>query len=120
MEHLGIEDVLWDNEGRKRGELVSLEVQLEGSLATERTVKALEKQVSWGKGACPWDVATVELKRALREQLGLNELIEKIGNGLEWNASDLKEYASRARELALQVKVALKFSIHERVTDKSV
>ena len=120
LETLEMADVLWDNEGRRRGELLALEVQLEEGLAIERTVKALEKQVSWGKGACPWDVSTIELKRALRERLGLTELTQKIITGWQWTTHDLKPYADTARDLAEQVKVALNFSVHEKVTDTQI
>ncbi|MBW4660295.1 MAG: DUF3854 domain-containing protein [Drouetiella hepatica Uher 2000/2452] len=120
LEELSIFDVLWDNEGRRRGELLALEVQLEEGLAIERTIKALEKQASWGKGACPWDVSTIELKRALRERLGFNELIVKITEGWEWTIYDLKPYADKARELSELSKIVLNFSIHERVTDTQI
>ena len=120
LERLTVDDVLWDKEGRRRSELLALEVQLEKELATERTVKAIEKQVSWGKGICPWDVSTSELKRALRERLGLNELIEQMLQGWSWTKYDLDPIAQVAREFSEQIKAALHFSIHERVSDAQI
>lgn len=41
LDSLTLEDVLWDNEGRRRGELLNLEVQLFPGVAIDRTTKAL-------------------------------------------------------------------------------
>jgi Domain of unknown function (DUF3854) len=120
LESLTVDDVLWDKEGRRRKQLLALEVQLEKELAAERTAKAIEKQVSWNKGICPWDVSTAELKRALREKLGLNDLIEKMVQGWSWTKYDLASFAQVARELSEPIKVALHFSISEKVADTQI
>lgn len=120
LENVTIDDVLWDNQGRRRSELLALEVQVNRELGAERTVKALEKQASWNKGICVWDAPTIELKRALRELLGINELIEKMAQGWEWTKHDLKPYADKARGLQEQVKAVLAFSITEKVADTQI
>lgn len=53
LDQLTLEDVLWDKAGRRRGELLNLEAQLFPGVASDRTAKALEKQVTWNQGYCP-------------------------------------------------------------------
>jgi hypothetical protein len=120
LDSLTLEDVLWDNEGRRRGELLNLEVQLFPGVAIDRTAKALEKQATWNQGYCPWDISGSELRRWLRSKIGLDELISKIRSGWQWCKYDLKPYADRARELAPQVKVALHYSITNAISDTQI
>jgi len=120
LDSLSLEDVLWDNNGRRRQELVALEVQLEPALAIERVVKHLDKQLTWNKGLCPWDIPTLKLKQALRQALDFDTLIAQIRDGWEWTSYDLKPYAAKARSLSEQIKVALRFSIHDGVSDVQI
>ncbi|MBE9182466.1 DUF3854 domain-containing protein [Oculatella sp. LEGE 06141] len=120
LDSITLEEVIWDNEGRRRGELLNLEAQLFPGLASDRTVKALERQAQWGQGYCPWDVSTAELRRVLREKLKLNEIIEKMQHGWEWCKYDLAPYAAIAREFIPQIKVALNFTITDRVSDTQI
>lgn len=120
LDSLSLEDVLWDNNGRRRQELVALEVQLEPELAIDRVVKHLDKQLTWKKGLCPWDIPTLKLKQALRQALDFDTLIAQIQQGWEWTSYDLKTYAAKARSLAEQIKVALRFSIHDGVSDVQI
>jgi hypothetical protein len=120
LDTLSLEDVLWDNNGRRRQELVALEVQQEPELASERVVKNLDKQLTWNKGLCPWDIQTLKLKQAMRQALDFDMLIAKIQQGWEWTSYDLKPYAVKARSLAEQIKVALRFSIHDGVSDVQI
>jgi len=120
LDSLSLEDVLWDNNGRRRQQLVALEVQQEPELASERVVKHLDKQMTWNKGLCPWDVYTLKLKQTMRQALDFDELIAKIQQGWEWTSYDLKPYATKARALAEQIKVALRFSIHDGVSDVQI
>lgn len=46
LDVLAIYDVLWGNDGRRRGELLNLEPQLSPGLAVDRPVRVLEKQPS--------------------------------------------------------------------------
>jgi len=120
LESLTLEDVLLDNEGKRRGELLNLEVQLFPGVAADRTARALEKQVTWNQGYCPWDISGSELRRSLRSKIGLDELIAKIRDGWQWCKYELKPYPDRARELAPQVKVALHYSITNTMSDTQI
>jgi hypothetical protein len=120
LDSLTLEDVLWDNEGRRRGELLNLEVQLFPEVAIDRTAKALEKQATWNQGYCPWDISGSELRRWLRTQIGIDELLAKIRSGWQWCKYDLKPYADRARELTQQIKVALHYTITEGMSDTQI
>ena len=120
LDSLTLEDVLWDKEGRRRGELLNLEVQLFLGVASDRTTRALEKQATWNQGYCPWDISGSELRRWLRAQIGLDELIAKIRFGWQWCKYDLKPYADRARELTQQIKVALHYTITNTMSDTQI
>lgn len=120
LENLTVDDVLWDNEGRRRGELLNLEAQLFSGVAIDRTSRALEKQAAWNQGFCPWDISHAELRRRIRNEVGLNELIEKMQAGWTWTRYDLAPYATRARALTPQIKVALHFTITEGMSDTQV
>ncbi|NJR50642.1 MAG: hypothetical protein HC780_14800 [Leptolyngbyaceae cyanobacterium CSU_1_3] len=115
-----LEDVQWDNEGRRRGELLNLEGQLFPGVALDRTARALEKQAAWNQGYCPWDISGSELRRWLRTQIGLDELIAKLCAGWHWCRYDLKPYADRARELTRPIKVALHYTITQDMSDTQI
>jgi hypothetical protein len=103
------EFVLWDKDGKRRSELLSLEVQLHPRLAIERDIKALERQVRWQQGLlCPWDLSHAELRRSLRAKLGLYRFLDP---DQEWTAYDLEADAAPARALAPQIQVGLNFTI---------
>ena len=120
LETLTVADVLWDANGRRRTEILNLEAQLLPKWAIERSVKALEKQAQWQQGYCPWDFSHTELRRQLRQALGFDELIEKLLQGQEWTKYDLAVVAAKARALAPQIKVALNFTIHAKVSDVQI
>jgi hypothetical protein len=117
---LSVEDVLWDNEGRRRGELLNLEAQLFPGVASDRSAKALEKQANWNQGYCPWDLSHEELRRRLRNKIGLDELIAKLRAGWKWTKYDLAPYAKQARALKAQVRVALHFTITDGMSDVQI
>jgi hypothetical protein len=120
IDSLTVEDVLWDNEGRRRSEIVSLEVLRSPQLATDRTIRALEKQFAWGKGVCPWDISTLELRRAMLEKLGMTDLVDRIIKGWTWTKHDLKPFADLARRYREQIKTVLHFTINDRVSDTQI
>lgn len=120
LENLTVDDVLWDNEGRRRGELLSLEAHLFPDVGIDQTSKALEKQASWNQGLCPWDISHAVLRRRIRDTVGLTELIKKMQAGWTWTRYDLVPYATRARVLTPQIKVALHFTITESMSDTQV
>ena len=120
LETLTVEDCLWDNDGRRRGELLALEGLLHPGVALDRTARALEKQASWNQGYCPWDIANAPLRRWLLVKIGIDKLLAKLREGWRWCRYDLKGAAARARALAAQIKVALHFTIRESMSDTQV
>ncbi|MBD2018835.1 DUF3854 domain-containing protein, partial [Leptolyngbya sp. FACHB-36] len=117
LEALTVEDVLWDNHGRRRQALLNLEAQLFPDVARDGTVKALEKQASWNQGVCPWDLSGVELRRKLRQTLGLNAFLDP---NLEWTKYDLCACASKIREQAALVRHVLNFTVTDKVSDVQI
>lgn len=120
LDSLTLDDILWDNEGRRRGELLNLEAQLFPGVALDRAAKALEKQATWNQGYCPWDISGSELRRWLRSQIGLDELIARLRSGWQWCKYDLKPYADRARQLTRPIKVALHYTITHAMSDTQI
>ena len=120
LEDLALEDILADREGRWRGELLNLEAQLFPDAALDRTVKALEKQRSWRQFLCPWDIPGTELRREIRDKLGLTKFIRKAATGWEWTADDLATISDMARQYAPAIKAHLNFTINDRVSDTQI
>ncbi|HEY9827542.1 MAG TPA: plasmid replication protein, CyRepA1 family [Stenomitos sp.] len=120
LEELSLQDILLDREGRTRGELLNLEAQLYPGLALDRTVKALERQASWKQHLCPWDIPGTELRREIREKLGLTAFIRKAATGWEWTRDDLAEIAALARQFAPAVKAHLNFTCSEEISDVQI
>lgn len=116
-EEVTSELVRWDNDGRRRGELLNLETMLHPDVAIERDVKGLEKQASWNQGIVPWDVGTAELRRRLRVELKLNDFLDP---DKEWTKHDLKPYADKARGLKPQIKLGLNFSITDGMSETQI
>jgi hypothetical protein len=114
---LTLEQVLWDKDGRTRGELLELENLCHLDVATDRTVGTLEKQFAWGKGLTPWDVSNAELRSQLRKLLGLEKYLDP---DREWSKLEVAEDALKIRELAQQVKVGLNFTVSDKVGDVQV
>ncbi|PSB14757.1 hypothetical protein C7B65_25910 [Phormidesmis priestleyi ULC007] len=113
-ESLTLSDVLADKDGRRRGELLNLENQMCPGLAVDRTARALEKQAGWNQGLCPWDISGVELRRLLREKLGLEEFLTPTR---EWTKYDLKDCADQIRAYSQQVKLLLNFTVNPETSN---
>jgi hypothetical protein len=111
-EALTVELVIEDKNGRCRGELLNLEAQLFPRLAADRTARALERHASWHQGLCPWDISKAELRRLLREKLGLNDFLDLEK---EWTEADLEPYANLARQYGGQVKQLLNLTISNQL-----
>lgn len=120
LETLTLEDVLWDNEGRRRGELLNLESLLDAEVAIDQATRALEKQATWNQGHCPWDIPGAALRRQLWLRVGLDELIHQILAGWVWCKYDLKPYADRARAISVHIKTVLHFTIRAEMSDTQV
>lgn len=120
LEDLTIDDCLWDNNGRRRGEILNLESLLFPDVALDRSAKSLERQATWNQGYCPWDFSHTELRRRVREQIGLTELLDRARNGEQWCKYDLQVYADRARQFSADIKLTLHFTISDRVSDVQI
>ncbi|HEY9661395.1 MAG TPA: hypothetical protein V6C65_23310, partial [Allocoleopsis sp.] len=117
LDELSIEEVLADKEGRRRGELRSLEEVLYPGVAVDRTVKALENQLKWNQSLCPWDISSAALRREIRERLGLTDFLDP---DQEWTKDDLYPYAAKARQWSPQIKQALHLTITEGMSDVQI
>ncbi|MBD3886601.1 DUF3854 domain-containing protein [Phormidium tenue FACHB-886] len=117
LDELTLADVLADKEGRRRGELRSLEELFYPDVAVDRTVKALESQLKWNQSLCPWDISSAALRRALRERLGLTDFLDQ---NKEWTKYDLYDYACKARQWAAQIKQALSLTITADMSDVQI
>jgi hypothetical protein len=120
LETLTLQDIMLDREGRTRGELLNLEAQLYEGVALDRTVKALERQAAWRQALCPWDISGTELRREIRDRLGLTQFIRRAATGWEWAKADLEEIAGVARQFAPAIKAHLNFTITEEMSDVQV
>ncbi|HEY9662704.1 MAG TPA: plasmid replication protein, CyRepA1 family [Allocoleopsis sp.] len=117
LEELTLEDVIADKEGRRRGELRSLEELLYPGVGVDRSVKALEKQLKWNRSLCPWDISSAALRQVLREKLGLKDFLDP---DKEWTKYDLHSYASKAREWAPQIRQGLNLAVTENMGDVQI
>ncbi|WDD35937.1 DUF3854 domain-containing protein (plasmid) [Nostoc sp. UHCC 0926] len=117
LDELTLEDVLWDKEGRRRGELLNLEAQLYPELGVDRTAKSLEKQANWNQAVCPWDISGTALRRSMREAFGLNDFLDP---NKEWTKADLKPYADKIRLYASEIFHHLKLTISDKMSDVQV
>jgi hypothetical protein len=106
--------VLFDCEGRSRGELVGLEDLIHGTAAA-RVASGIEKQINQG-GITPWDLSDSELKRSLRAELGLVQFLDP---DKQWRAGDaiVKETADRIRANSGRVKALLNFTVKAEISD---
>jgi hypothetical protein len=120
LDSLTLQDILADREGRTRGELLNLEAQLHEGVALDRTIKALEKQASWKQHICPWDIQHTEMRRELRDRLGITDFLRKAINGMQWVKTDLEPFATKIRGFANVIKTHLGFTITDKMSDVQV
>ncbi|PZO47080.1 MAG: hypothetical protein DCF15_19500 [Phormidesmis priestleyi] len=113
VEQVNADLVRFDNDGRRRGQLLNLEGFLHAEEAAAADVRSLEKQAKWQKnftqkGYTPWDLSNVTLKRDVRLLLGLDAY---LAPGKVWDSQALAEFRERAIAYAPQIKAALNFTI---------
>ncbi len=108
-ENVTPELVAFDDGGKRRGQIVELEVLLKGTLlSTKRDLDAFERQLKWGQGVLPFDHPCYELRRFARDTLGL---LPFLVPGREWTDADLEPLGTRARACSRQVQMFFGFSI---------
>jgi hypothetical protein len=94
-----------------RSSLLQLEVLVQGpDLSIHRDVEALNRQVQWGHGFLPFDQPNYELKRFVRDQLGLEAYLIP---GREWSNDELEPLGQKVRQHRQQVKEILGFKVSE-------
>ena len=109
QENVTPELVAFDDGGKRRGQIVELEVLLKGAeISTKRDIYALERQLGWGQGVLPFDHPCYELRRFARDTLGL---LPFLIPGREWTDADLEPLGSRVRASSRQVQIFFGFSI---------
>jgi hypothetical protein len=109
VENVTPELVAFDNEGKRRRQILELEALLYGSqLSTKRDLDAIARQLKWGQGVLPFDQSCYELRRWAREVLGL---LPFLVPGREWTDADLKPFGTRARACRQQVQLFFGFRI---------
>ena len=117
-ETLSLELVLNDKASRLRAEIRGLEELLYPGVAVDRTVRALERQATWSKSFCPWDLNVAELQRQLRELLQLKDFL--VDPERKWTAEDIQPYAARIRSMAAQVKALFHFTPSDKLSDVQI
>jgi hypothetical protein len=114
-ENVTPELVAFDNDGKRRRQIVELEVLLKGSsLSTKRDLDAFERQLKWGQGVLPFDHPCYELRRFARDTLGL---LPFLIPGREWTDADLEPLGTRARACSRQVQMFFGFFIPDNPLD---
>ncbi len=106
-----------DKSGRRRSWLLALEHQLYPETAQNRDIQALERQMSWFQGLCPWDLSMATLKREARLGLGLDRYLDPT---FKWTQYDNAPVAQRARECAHQVKLILGIGNLNAIADTQI
>ncbi len=92
-----------------RGALLQLEALISGGdLSTERDLQAIARQIQWGNGILPFDQPYYELKRFVRDRLGL---LPFLNPDQKWSNQDLAPLGNAARQHRQQVKEVLGFTI---------
>lgn len=109
QENVTSELVADDNDGKRRAQIVELEVLLQGAeTSTKRDLDVLERQLKWGQGVLPFDHPCYELRRFARDTLGL---LPFLVPGKVWTDADLEPLGTRARACRRQVQMFFGFSI---------
>jgi hypothetical protein len=100
-----------------RGGLLQLEALLYGTdLATKRDLQAIARQTQWGQGLLPFDQPYYELKRFVRDRLGL---LPFLAPDQPWANTDLEPLGNAARHHRQQIKEILGFTIPPDPTQAS-
>ncbi len=100
-----------------RTAILQLEALLHGQdLAIHRDLDALTRQTQWGHGFLPFDLPFHELKRFVRDQLGLMPYLDPEAT---WSNADLQALGDKVRHHRDQVKqiLGITIPIEERFTN---
>ena len=100
--------VLYDNDGRRRGQLLNLERLRSPETAADADVRALERQGQWQQGHTPWDLSNATLKLEIRRRLGLEAFLVP---GKKWSRESLADFKEMALKYREQIKAGLNFTV---------
>ncbi len=112
-----VENVLFDANKRRQREITGLENLLYPQQAIEKTAKSVFRQTEWGKGVIPWDIASLECQRWLREFLGLKQFLDP---NKTWTKVDLEDCALQIRKRTNEVRLGLNFTVADHLSDVQI
>ena len=107
-EEITPELVAFDDRGRKRAQLLRLEMLLHPDLAIQKTVDEISKQAAWKQGLWVPDLPTAASEQTARLLLGLEQFLVP---GQEFSNEDLAPLGDLARRYPQDIKRWLGFSI---------
>ena len=113
IEAVNADIVLYDNDGRLRGQLLNLERLRSPETATDADIRALERQGQWQKGYTPWDLSNATLKLEMRRKLGLEAFLTP---GKSWSRESLTDFKALALKYRAQIKAALNFTVRPELS----
>jgi hypothetical protein len=94
-----------------RSMILQLEILLGGAdLALHRDLDALTRQTQWGQGFLPFDQPFYELKRFVRDRLGLGRYLDPLA---VWRDADLQPLGEMVRGHRQDVQRILGFTVPE-------
>jgi hypothetical protein len=106
------EDIELDNEGRFRGQLLNLIAQTCPERAIATVQKSIQQQEKTKEGFTPWDFSDAEIKRQMRQILGLEKYMDADSS---WTKHDLNELEEKLKTYRSQVKAALNFTYKDSI-----
>ncbi|MEM8716600.1 MAG: hypothetical protein AAGE92_12630, partial [Cyanobacteria bacterium P01_G01_bin.4] len=107
-----------DDWGRFRSKVVELESLLQGqAFAITRDSRGIARQAYWQQGLFLPDQSCFELKRQVRELLGLHHYIDPTQ---EWSSQDLEPLCALARQQAKAIKNALGYSVTDSTSNGQI
>jgi hypothetical protein len=117
LETITTETVLFDANKRRQKEIIGLENLLFPHQALEKTAKSISRQTKWEKGIIPWDIASLECQRWLRNFLGLKQFLDP---NKTWTRLDLRDCAQKIRQHANDVRQGLNFTVTDSLSDVQI
>ena len=97
---------------KHHGQIRQLEALLYGcEVSIKRDQTELDAQLQWGSLLTPWDLTGHEVKRAVRDKLGLSRFLSL---NRSWTREESEEIANLARAHSKEIKIYLNLTIPEK------
>ena len=107
---LNAEDVLFYHKHHRQ--IRQLEALLYGcEVSIKRDQTEIDAQLQWGSLLIPWDLTGHEVKRAVRDKLGLSGFLSL---NRSWTREESEEIANRARAHRKEIKIYLNLTLPEK------